>query len=70
MTVVEFNSTRLNHLDENRAQPYSRAYDQCRDHPDCSPPPYHCGMGGHLRLRFQPLPPDPVRGTSFQTSAI
>jgi hypothetical protein len=39
MTVVEFNSTRLNHLDENRARPYSRAYDQRRDHPDCSPPP-------------------------------
>jgi hypothetical protein len=70
MTVVEFNSTRLNHLDENRARPYSRAYDQRRDHPDCSPPPYRCGMGGHLRLRFQPLPPDPVRGTSFRTSAI
>ncbi|HMI00473.1 MAG TPA: hypothetical protein VK577_28495, partial [Bradyrhizobium sp.] len=58
------------HLDENRARPYSRAHDQRRDHSHRSPPPYRCGMGGHLRLRYQPLPPDPVRGTSFPNSAI
>ncbi|HTF01572.1 MAG TPA: hypothetical protein VK621_23440 [Bradyrhizobium sp.] len=60
----------LLHLDENGARPYSRAHDQRRDHSHCSPPPYRCGMGGHLRLRYQPLPPDPVRGTSFPNSAI
>jgi hypothetical protein len=62
--------TTLLHLDESGARTYSRAHDQRRDHSHCSPPPYRCGMGGHLRLRYQPLPPDPVRGTSFPNSAI
>jgi hypothetical protein len=49
------------HLDENRARPYSRAHDRHSDHFHRSPPPpYISGMGGHLRLRYQPLPPDPV----------
>jgi transcriptional regulator len=43
------------HLDENRARPYSRAHDRRRDHSDRSPPPLHpSGTGGDLRLRFQP----------------
>ena len=46
-------------LDEKRARPYSRAHDDTRDHPDRrSPPPLSCGMGGRLRLRSSPLPPD------------
>jgi hypothetical protein len=57
-------------LDENRARPYSGAHDDDRGHFDRPPPPYPCGMGGDLRLRYQPLPPDPVRGTSFCSSAI
>ncbi|HMH59779.1 MAG TPA: hypothetical protein VK561_00565 [Bradyrhizobium sp.] len=60
----------LLHLDENGARPYSRAHDQRSDHSHRSPPPYRCGMGGHLRLRYQAPPPDPVRGTSFPNSAI
>jgi hypothetical protein len=55
----------LLHLDENRARLYSGAHDQRRDHYYRSPPPYRCGTGGYLRLRFQPLPPDPVRGISL-----
>jgi hypothetical protein len=70
MTPVEFNPNCFYHLDENRARPYSRAHDQRRDHCHRSPPPHHCGMGGRLRLRFQPLPPDPVRGIFLQSSAI
>jgi hypothetical protein len=50
------------YLDENRARLYSRAHDQRRDHHHRTPPPHDRGMGGHLRLRYQPLPPDPVRG--------
>jgi hypothetical protein len=54
------------HLDENRIQPYSPGHDQRRDHFHRSPPPpYNSGMGGRLRLRYQPLPPDPVRGISL-----
>jgi hypothetical protein len=45
-------------------------HDQRCDHCDCSPPPYHCGMGGRLRLRYQPLPPDPVRGIFLTCIAI
>jgi len=62
MTVV--------HLDANRARPYSRAHDQRRDHPHRSPPPHPSGTGGRLRLRYQPLPPDPVRGIFLSCSAI
>jgi hypothetical protein len=62
MTVVR--------LDDNRARPYSRAHDQRREHPRRSPPPRYRGMGGHLRLRYQPLPPDPVRGIFLTCSAI
>jgi hypothetical protein len=62
MTVVGFNQCNFIQLDENRARPYSRAHDQRRDHCHRSPPPQLCGTGGRLRLRFQPLPPDPVRG--------
>jgi hypothetical protein len=58
------------HLDENRARPYSPAHDQRRDHFHRSPPPLNSGMGGHLRLRYQPLPPDPVRGIPLESSAI
>jgi hypothetical protein len=58
------------YLDENRARLYSRAHDQRRDHPVRSPPPHYRGMGGRLRLRYQPLPPDPVRGIFSQNSAI
>jgi hypothetical protein len=28
----------------------ARGHEQRRDHVNRSPPPYHCGMGGHLRL--------------------
>jgi hypothetical protein len=53
MTVV--------YLDAWAARPYSRAHDQDRDHfHRLPPPPYVSGMGGHLRLRYQPLPPDRV----------
>jgi hypothetical protein len=45
-------------------------YEQRRDHFHRSPPPRSRGMGGHLRLRYQPLPPDPVRGFSFIKSAV
>jgi hypothetical protein len=56
------------HLDESRARPYSRAHEQRRDHFDRSPPPQLCGMGGFLRLRYQPLPPDPSRGFSLENA--
>jgi hypothetical protein len=69
MTAIELIRHRL-HLDENRARPYHRVHDQRRDHRHRSPPPYHCGMGGHLRLRYQPLPPDPVRGIFFTPYAV
>jgi hypothetical protein len=58
------------HLDENRPRPYHRAHDQRRDPRHRSPPPYLSGMGGHLRLRYQPLPPDPVRGFFLITYAV
>jgi hypothetical protein len=61
---------RVVHLDANRARPYSRAHDQRRDQFHRSPPPHLSGTGGRLRLRYLPLPPDPVRGVSFQSSAI
>jgi hypothetical protein len=40
----------------------ARAHDQRRDHVNRSPPPHFSGMGGRLRLRLSPLPPDPIRG--------
>jgi hypothetical protein len=52
----------VGHLDEKPARPYSRAHDQRCDHCHRSPPPLLSGMGGRLRLRSSPLPPDPVRG--------
>jgi len=48
------------HLDEKPARPYSRANDFRRDHDHRSPPPHFRGMGGRLRLRSSPLPPDRV----------
>jgi len=57
-------------LDASRAWPYSPAHDERRDHFDRSPPPHLSGMGGRLRLRYQPLPPDPVRGIFLSCSAI
>jgi len=62
MTVVQ--------LDEIGARPYSRAHDQRRDYRHRSPPPHYRGMGGRLRLRLSPLPPDPVRGIFLISSAI
>jgi hypothetical protein len=47
-------------LDETQARPYSRAHDYRFDHRHRSPPPHHRGMGGRLRLRLSPLPPDLV----------
>jgi hypothetical protein len=70
IAVVIPGRAKREHLDENRARPYSRAHDQRRDHSHRSPPPHYRGMGGRLRLRVQPLPPDPARGTCFQNSAI
>jgi hypothetical protein len=61
---VESDDLTVEHLDENRARPYSRAHDQRRDHPHRSPPHLR-GMGGRSRLRSSPLPPDPVRGFSL-----
>ena len=57
-------------LDENGARPYRRAHDQRRDHPYRSPPPHSRGMGGRLRLRSSPLPPDPVRGAIFSPYSV
>jgi hypothetical protein len=57
-------------LDEIRARLSSRVHDQRRDHPDRSPPPHYRGMGGHLRLRYQPLPPDTVRGIFLSQNAV
>jgi hypothetical protein len=48
----------------------TRGHDQRRDHCHRSPPPHYRGMGGRLRLRSSPLPPDPVRGIFSTSSAI
>jgi hypothetical protein len=63
--------TGFNDLDENRARPYSGAHDRPSDHFHRSPPPPRSrGTGGHLRLRYQPLPPDPVRGSLLQKRGL
>jgi len=59
MRSIEPGMTELS-LDVSRAQPYSRAHDYRRDHDHRSPPPHYRGMGGRLRLRLSPLPPDRV----------
>jgi hypothetical protein len=58
------------YLDEIRARPYSRAHEQRRDHVNRTPPPHYRGMGGRLRLRYQPLPPDTVRGIFLTQNAV
>ena len=58
------------YLDENRARLYSRAHEQRRDHVNRTPPPHYRGMGGRLRLRYQPLPPDTVRGIFLTQNAV
>jgi hypothetical protein len=60
----------MQYLDENRARLYSRAHEQRRDHHHRTPPPHISGTGGHLRLRYQPLPPDPVRGILLTQNAV
>jgi hypothetical protein len=57
-------------LDANGARPYSRAHEQRRDHFYRTPPPHLSGLGGRLRLRSSPLPPDPLRGFSFPKNAV
>ena len=55
----------------NRAGPYSRAHDQRRDHHYRPPPPHFSGIGGRLRLRSSPLPPDPIpRLLPLQRNAV
>jgi hypothetical protein len=48
----------------------ARAHDQRLDHPDRPPPPRIRGMGGRLRLRSSPLPPDPFRGAFLAKHAV
>jgi hypothetical protein len=48
----------------------ARAHDQRRDHCHRPPPPHYRGMGGRLRLRLSPLPPDTIRGFFLNRSAI
>jgi hypothetical protein len=60
----------VEHLDENRARPYSRAYDQRRDHLNRSPPPHLSGMGGRLRLDCRLCRRIRSAAFSFSSSAI
>ena len=57
--------------DVRRARPYSRAHDYRFDHVHRSPPPHYRGMGGRLRLRSSPLPPDRIpRLLPFPENAV
>jgi hypothetical protein len=61
----------ISKLDLKPSRPYSRAHDYRRDHDHRSPPPHYRGMGGHLRLRLSPLPPDRVpRLLPFPENAV
>jgi hypothetical protein len=60
----------VEHLDENRARPYSRAHDQRRDHVNRSPPPHLSGMGGRLRLDCRLCRRIGPRHFPFSSSAV
>jgi hypothetical protein len=60
----------VEHLDENRARPYSRVHDQRRDHVNRSPPPHLSGMGGRLRLDCPLCRRIRSAAFSFSSSAI
>jgi hypothetical protein len=60
----------VEHLDENRARPYSRAHDQRRDHVNRSPPPHLSGMGERLRLDCRLRRRIRSAAFSFSSSAI
>jgi hypothetical protein len=50
----------ISNLDGTGAGLYHAAHDDRPDHVHRSPPPHDRGMGGRLRLRSSPLPPDRV----------
>jgi hypothetical protein len=50
----------ISNLDGSGASHYHPAHEYRRDHDHRSPPPHASGMGGRLRLRLSPLPPDRV----------
>jgi hypothetical protein len=60
----------VEHLDENRARPYSRAHDQRRDHVNRSPPPHFSGTGERLRLDCRLCRRVRSAAFSFSSSAI
>jgi hypothetical protein len=62
LKLVSATRNGFNHLDANRARLYRPAHDQRHDHIHRPSPPHFGGMGGRLRVRLSPLPPDPVRG--------
>jgi hypothetical protein len=51
-------------LDGKWARTYIRAHDFERHHHRRPPPPHFRGMGGRLRLKITPVPPETARGTS------
>jgi hypothetical protein len=59
----------VEHLDEKRARPYSRAHDQRRDHLNRSPP-HLSGMGRRLRLDCRLCRRIRSAAFSFSSSAI